>query len=114
MTEKKAKYMKRWRVENRDKLVHYQQRYKIKLRKACLEFYGGSPPRCGCCGERTYEFLSIDHIDGGGNKHRREIGGSGTAFYRWLVKNAFPKGFQVLCYNCNFAKGHNGTCPHER
>jgi len=36
-----------------------------------------------------------------------------TKFYRWLVENDFPEGFQILCHNCNFAKSHNpGGCPH--
>ena len=32
----------------------------------------------------------------------------------WIIKNNFPKGFQVLCSNCNFAKGlkkNNNKCP---
>jgi hypothetical protein len=32
---------------------------------------------------------------------------------RWLRKNGFPKGFRVLCHNCNFAHGHYGYCPHK-
>lgn len=56
-------------------------------------------------------FLCIDHIDGGGNKHRAEIKGD---FYRWLIDNNFPPGFQTLCHNCNMAKGLYGRCPHER
>ena len=31
----------------------------------------------------------------------------------WLEKNNFPSGFQILCWNCNFAKGSLGKCPHE-
>ena len=27
-------------------------------------------------------------------------------------KNNYPEGFQVLCSNCNFAKGKYGSCPH--
>ena len=30
------------------------------------------------------------------------------------IKNNFPKGFQILCHNCNIAKGHYGKCPHEK
>jgi len=34
----------------------------------------------------------------------------------WIRKNNFPKGFQVLCMNCNWGKGHSkdNKCPHER
>jgi hypothetical protein len=31
----------------------------------------------------------------------------------WLVQHNFPTGFQILCMNCNFAKGKLGTCPHQ-
>lgn len=68
--------------------------------------------RCACCGDTTIEFLSLDHIEGGGNKHRKSIGG-GANLYRWIVKNNFPEGFQVLCFNCNLSKGFYGRCPHK-
>ena len=74
--------------------------------------YGGL---CACCGESRIEFLVIDHENGGGNKHRRSISpnGRGTCFYRWLRKNGYPKGFRVLCQNCNSSLGHYGYCPHQ-
>jgi len=99
----------------------YHLRYKNKtctnakirhknLRLKVLNHYGKV---CQCCGESIYEFLCIDHINNDGNKHRKIIGTSGAAIYRWLEKNDYPEGFQVLCYNCNMAKSHYGRCPHE-
>jgi len=79
------------------------------LRDEVIRAYGGW--RCRCCGETIPEFLQIDHIDGKGAEHRKEV--SGTQLYQWLRRNNFPPGFQVLCANCNFAKGHYGKCPHE-
>lgn len=71
--------------------------------------YGG--PICNCCKETTRLFLTIDHIDGGGNKHRRE---TGKHFYNWLRRNNFPSGYQILCSNCNTGRArNNGTCPHQ-
>ncbi len=32
---------------------------------------------------------------------------------QWLITNNFPKGFQILCWNCNYAKGVFGECPHK-
>jgi hypothetical protein len=81
-----------------------------RYRMACLHYYGGEPPMCRCCGEKEVKFLCIDHIDGNGAQHRREI--KRKNIYSWLVTRKFPKGFQVLCYNCNCAKGFYGTCPH--
>jgi hypothetical protein len=75
-----------------------------------LNHYGG---KCACCGEDTYEFLAIDHINGGGNEQRKVVGG-GDGMVRWLIKNNYPEGFQVLCHNCNMAKGFYEECPHKR
>lgn len=77
-----------------------------ELRRRVFDHYGW---KCKCCGEAQPEFLTIDHINGGGSKHIREVG----SFYRWLIKNSFPEGFQSLCYNCNCAKGKIGICPHQ-
>lgn len=82
----------------------------IKRRKLVLNYYGGNPASCACCSERNYEFLAIDHINGGGNKHLKEVG-QNLAY--WLISNNFPEGFQVLCHNCNMAKGLYGYCPHK-
>jgi hypothetical protein len=59
--------------------------------------------------------LTIDHLSGGGNKHRTEIGlHGGVEFYRWLKRNDYPKEFQVLCWNCNIGRAQNGgICPHK-
>lgn len=84
-----------------------------RLRKAVLAAYSGASPRCECCGEHREEFLTIDHINGGGAKQRRE-GKRGIAFYVWLIKSNFPDGFRVLCMNCNFSLGMRGYCPHQR
>jgi hypothetical protein len=79
-----------------------------------LSHYSGRPiPCCACCGETRYEFMTIDHIEGGGWQQQKRDG-RGSAIYRWLVRNDFPQGFQVMCHNCNQARGIYGLCPHER
>ena len=79
------------------------------VRQIVIMAYGG---KCACCGEDRYEFLAIDHKNGGGNAHRRSTGNH--IMTNWLFKNGFPDGFQVLCHNCNMAKAFYGKCPHER
>jgi hypothetical protein len=82
-----------------------------RIRDACLEAYGG---KCACCGESRPEFLAIDHINGGGGKHRKEIG-YGTAYFSWLKKQGYPSGYRVLCHNCNMAIAfYGGVCPHQK
>lgn len=84
--------------------------WKLKLKAETMAHYGGA--KCNCCGESELQFLTIDHIHGGGRKHRRQIG-QGKTIYSWLKNNGYPVGYQVLCYNCNCAKGFYGECPHE-
>lgn len=80
-------------------------------REASVKHYGG---KCTCCGEDGQYFLAIDHIDGDGNTHRKKINKYGSGFFKWLVDNDFPEGFQVLCHNCNMGKYLNGgVCPHQ-
>jgi protein-arginine kinase activator protein McsA len=80
------------------------------LREEVLKEYGY---KCACCGESREEFLAIDHINGGGNTHRRLLR-SHDGLYRYLKKNGFPKdNFRLLCHNCNMAIGIYGYCPHQ-
>jgi hypothetical protein len=85
--------------------------YRSELRHGAIMAYGGYV--CACCGETTPEFLEIDHVNNDGAEHRRQIGVRG-GFYGWLKTHRYPPGFQVLCSNCNMAKGRYGECPHQR
>lgn len=99
-----------------------QQRDKRKLREAQLKeevlTYYSKDQILGCscqgCKIQNLKFLTIDHINGGGCKHREEIKNQGGhKFYLWLKQQKYPKGYQTLCFNCNSAKGAFGICPHE-
>jgi hypothetical protein len=102
---KRTSHVKKWQAKNPDKCRQYARDERAKLRSIVFDHYGWE---CKCCGETTERFLTIDHINGGGYQHRREIK---NALYRWLIQNSFPSEFQTLCMNCNFAKGR-GECPH--
>ena len=84
---------------------------------AVLSHYSGGIPNCACCKDTHFEFLSLDHINGGGNAERRKLFGgktdAGGKFYRWLIKNKYPKGYRVLCMSCNHSYGAYGYCPHN-
>jgi hypothetical protein len=101
-------YQTMWRNKHREQYRERAREWARKKRREAIEHYGG---KCECCGETTFEFLAIDHIDGGGAKHRKTISGSNVG--RWLVSRGFPKGFRVLCYNCNQARQSVGICPHQ-
>lgn len=85
--------------------------YARRLRGELIEAYGGI---CSCCGEDTPEFLALDHIRGGGNIDRRK-GLIGAKLYARVKREGYPKDrYQLLCHNCNSARGYYGVCPHER
>ena len=97
-----------------DKARNKTRAYRLE---ALTHYCGGMPPFCGCCGEKEFLFLCLDHIHGGGNKHRKMIAKEGVCANStvwWLRKHGYPEGFQVLCHNCNMAKGFYGECPHRR
>jgi len=58
-------------------------------------------------------FLTLDHINNDGTRHRREFG-TNQRVLRSLKARGYPSGFQVLCSNCNHGRHRNGgTCPHK-
>ena len=93
-----------------DTVRPYRQRRSQVIRVEVLAHYGGPVPRCACCGQSDVRFLCIDHINGGGRAHRRSL--KSQSVYAWLKRNSYPEGFQVLCHNCNMAKGFYKDCPH--
>lgn len=85
------------------------------LKYEVFSHYSKGRPKCACCREdASLDFLTIDHIKGrklGKNKvdNRR-----GASLYSYLKRNDYPKGYQVLCWNCNAAKFVYLVCPHKR
>lgn len=85
-----------------------------RLRDEVFAAYGGY--RCRCCNETEKSMLTLDHVNNDGAKQRREEPAMRWAkhFYAWIVKQGFPKGLQVLCYNCNISKFRcGGICAHQ-
>lgn len=73
-----------------------------------LLHYCGNELKCNNCEENDLGVLTIDHINGGGGKHRKELFGNkrrgGYALYQWLKRSEYPNEFQVLCFSCQFRK----------
>lgn len=105
--QKRRAHIRRWQKEHPEKVREFGKNDRRKVREKVFYHYGRS---CICCGEDRFEFLTIDHVDGGGSQHRQQIKND---LYRWLIKNNYPEGFQTLCYNCNCAKKDRVLCPHK-
>lgn len=96
-----------WRLTNPEAWNKKNKAYRDRRRERVLKHYGN---KCVCCSEFRPEFLGLDHINGGGTQHRQEVGDT----YAWAVKHNFPDCLQILCHNCNDAKGFYGECPHVK
>lgn len=101
-------YNRKWEHENRE---HRKVQQRVCSRKRNQHFkevvvshYGNGIARCVFCGETRLPTLSIDHINGGGTKERRELKRTGSRFYEWLIETEFPEGYRTLCMNCQFVE----------
>lgn len=89
----------------------YKDRYK-RMRLDMIEAYGGE---CACCGVTEPEFLTIDHIFNDGAEERAKNSLTGARIFMHLRNLGYPKDrYQLLCFNCNCAKGIHGECPHVK
>lgn len=80
-----------------------------KIRERLFEGYGG---KCVCCGESRFEFLALDHVNGGGRQERKTKSTQQIALS--AIRDGFPDKYRVLCHNCNQAIGWYGICPHQK
>lgn len=110
---------KKWRAKHPERVKEKTKEMRDNRKFEVFAIYSDGQPKCACCGENHIEFLTIDHINNDGAKHRREIFGKhnrlgGYAFYAWIKKNNLPEDLQVLCMNCQTGrKLNNGICPHK-
>lgn len=101
-----SKSQKKNRAKNRDRIREYGKQLRIRF----LEMYGN---KCVCCGEFHLEFLTIEHKLGqkGIVRHRKQ---TGRTAYSKAIQEYRPDLYEVLCWNCNCAKGRYGYCPHQK
>ncbi len=102
----RKKYLQVWRNQP----INKQKKAELNrlLRKRVFDGYGG---KCACCGEERFEFLGIDHVNGGGGRDRKVH--STWQIAKRIISLGFPNEYRILCYNCNFSLGHYGYCPHD-
>lgn len=91
--------------------------YKRRAEKAWtirLEMIVAYGNKCSCCGEQRPQFLTLEHLLGGGNSHRDRLSRA-SATWRELKSQGWPQeGFTLLCWNCQMSKTHFGVCVHEQ
>jgi hypothetical protein len=101
---------KKWDKDNHQIVAERIKLRSLGLLAQIIEAYGG---KCSCCGEKSSMFLTIDHKNNDGSKHR-SMGLTGRMFYKWIIDSGFPQDLQLLCWNCNCGRQRNGgVCPHN-
>lgn len=114
--EKISEKNKKHRMKNPEKCREANRiasrKYRKKLKIEVLNHYSNDSMKCACCGESFIEFLVLDHINGGGEAERKRYY-SNTHLYAHLRRNDYPKGYRILCWNCNASLGIFGYCPHK-
>lgn len=111
MAYDRAEYLREYSHKNLERFRESKNRSSrlltARLKQQVVEKFSSGTMKCAVCSEDRIYCLSIDHIHGGGNQHRRELRKhSPRAYYKWLIEEGSLNDFQVLCMNCQFAKRH--------
>lgn len=89
------------------KIYLNSKEYRQRLRLKVIAYYSNNTNKCKICGFSDIRALVIDHVNDDGylfkraNSNKRE---NNTNTFRRIVREGYPKGFQVLCFNCNYIK----------
>ena len=68
--------------------------------------------KCAKCGFSDIRALTVDHKNGGGCDHRKQIK---KPLNDWIAQHNFPEEFQILCMNCQVIKKiENGEIQYKR
>ena len=87
-----------------------KQRNNLKLKLLVIATYGG---KCACCNITEPEFLTVDHVNGGGRQERARTNRARSS-WRSAKLEGFPSHYRLLCFSCNqSAAYHKGVCCHQ-
>jgi len=111
--EKMRETQRRYYKNNREKIRKYIRDRRAKFRRMVLLHYSHEMMKCAKCGFDDERALSIDHINGGGTQHRKQVK-SGGNFNEMLVREGYPEGYQILCMNCQFIKNRETGAYQSR
>ena len=102
------------RAQATQKLGHRRRRLAALLAYGC---------ECECCGIKNPEFLSFQHANGNGKKHRDTFPRGVDPFLKDIKDRGYPVRFdlpdgtpihiKILCHNCHYSTDHYGYCPHK-
>ena len=106
-TANRSTHAQKYRRKHLKRSSALAREYARKLRQRVLLKYGS---RCARCGFTDIRALQLDHINGYGNQHRKQM--RQRRIYQMSLENN-DKMFQLLCANCNSIKKY-AEDPHNR
>ena len=116
---------KKWHYEHKDKVKIIMRKYylthkesikkrsrerTLKIRNEIIRLLGGKCSNSHCpipSNKMDIRALQIDHIHGGGNKHRKKSGNYNDKILK-EIKNG-TKEYQILCAYCNWIKRYENN-----
>lgn len=76
------------------------------LRTRVLERYATGRIACARCGYHNRQALTVDAV---ARSHKN----SGPTLWKWLIRNGYPGGFEVICMNCREIKRQDEKLPQS-
>jgi hypothetical protein len=108
--ERISEVARRWKASNPERVREFERRKSTARRRELLLAYGdGSCASCGCRPDDPTD-LELDHVNGGGRKHREQVtgrdSGRSNQFAQRLKRAGWPNDppLQTLCAPCHKAK----------
>lgn len=107
-TQTKRKKWHDYYIKNQTKIRLKYQNLRLQWKLTVIKAYGGV---CTCCGEDKIDFLTLEHTNHDGQKHRKTK--AWGSYYKDIINRNFPKEYTILCMNCNWATRIGQICPHK-
>lgn len=105
---KRAQWSKQYNAVYRElhkqEIIEQKRIARMRYKIIALYVYSNGSLSCAACGESGFTKLTIDHVSGGGTRHRLRDPIANCYMCRLLYIQNFPDGYRVLCCNCNFLK----------
>lgn len=106
---KRAYHKKRYANKSAEIKKKMSERRRVAKVMVLSHYSHAGIPKCVRCGFEDIRALCLDHTKNNGSEDRKKtmgknVGGSGSRFYFYLIKHGLPSGYQTLCANCNLIK----------